>query len=556
MVGPPRGGIDTISESQGRAFSWSRLAFLVHSWLGLKLTLVLSIVLLSGALAVFRFEIDWLIYPQMRVTPSDGRASLDQILSAVEAAYPDMALVGDLPTSASASAGRMALGVIAVSRERGVRTIWVDPYRGTVRGDTPLMTPGFFLAQLHRDLFIPEWGLAIVCSCAILIALSLVTGLVTYKRFWRGFLRRPRLRDLRTALGDLHRLTALWSLWFVAVIAATRLWYFWTLVGEPKLGLPQAVQQNATPGLSEAALDALGPATPRMISLDAALKGVTERYPDFSAAYVSLPAYHGAALVFHGSRGEVLARYATMISVDPFSGGILGADLASDAPPLNRVDALVDPIHFGDFAGVFSKAVWFLFGLGLSGLAISGLAIFWLRTARAAVGPGRRLLRAWHPWRGAMAWLKPVNWAIVAVAIVAAIMTVDFYFRGPANLPARYSPQEIGPWRLGATLVAGLGDTRDPVRAGARVLAIIDYCPGCWDDIRRLSVDVGLSPPRAEKPGAPVFGPPGFAYAQLILPADLGPQQRLWLVAEGWDRRRHVASWQIGTLHTSTDAAP
>ena len=154
-----------------------------------------------------------------------------------------------------------------------------------------------------------------------------------------------------------------------------------------------------------------------------------------------------------------------------------------------------------------------------------------------------------------MGWLKPLNWAVVVLAIVAAVMTVDFYSRGPAELPARYAPQQIGPWQLGVTLIAGLGDTSDPVRPGATVTAIVDYCPGCWDGIRRAWVAVGPSPPPADQPGNQVFGPPGFAYASAALPQRFDPPPRLWLVAEGWDGRRHVASWEIRAPGTSSAAA-
>ena len=49
--------------------SFARVAFSVHSWLGLSFFVLLTTVLLSGTLAVFRDEIDWLIFPQIRVAP-------------------------------------------------------------------------------------------------------------------------------------------------------------------------------------------------------------------------------------------------------------------------------------------------------------------------------------------------------------------------------------------------------------------------------------------------------------------------------------------------------
>jgi len=527
----------TASGSSHRArpaFKWPRLALVIHNWLGLKLALVLAVVLLSGTLAVFRYEIDRLIYPQLQVAPGESLAGLDEILSAVTVAYPDIGLGEDIPTGVGA--GSLAIGVIGVSPERGLRMLWVDPYRAEVQGDTPLMTPGFFLAHLHRDLFIPGWGSTIVCGLAVVVALSLVTGLVAYRRFWRGFLRRPRLRTLRTSTIELHKLVGLWSLWFAIVIALTGLWYFWILVGEPKLGFPQATERYVPPGLAERRLEALGPETPVPHSMSDALARVQSRYPGFVATYVTLPDHHGAPLVFHGNRGELLARNATAVAVDPFSGEILGADLASEAPLADRIDALVTPLHFGDFAGLLSKSLWFIFGLALSGVAVSGVVIFWCRASRVTAGLLRPLARSFHPWRGAMGAFKPLNWAVLLAAGVGAVMTAQFYASRLAELPARYPPQEVGPWRLGVTLIAGLGDSSDPVKPAARVLAVVDYCQGCWDQIRRLWVEVAPTPPADGERGHPVRGRPGFAAARLTLPEAL---------AAGWDGRVHRSGWDI-----------
>ena len=544
MDGVARGVRSGTREKQHRPFRWSRVALVIHNCLGLKLFLILAVVFLSGTLAVFRYEIDQLIYPQLRVEPGESLASLDDILAAVKRTYPEMGLGAEIPTGVGA--GDLAIGILGVSPDRGIRMIWVDPYRAVVQGDTPLMTLGFFLASLHRDLFIPVWGLLIVCTTAIVLVVSLVTGLIAYRKFWRGFLRRPRFRTLRIAMVDLHKLVGLWSLWFAIVIALTGLWYFWTLVGEPMFGFPQAVQRAVQPEISAERLEAFGPETPRTVTLAAALARAQALHPDFVSTYVSLPEHHGGAYVFHGNRGELLDRYATTIAVDPYSGEVLGVDLLSEAPLSNRIGAMVNPLHYGDFGGLWSKTVWFLFGLAMSSLAVTGIVIFWCRTANATAGMLAPVLRACHPWRGAMSWLKPLNWAILALSVFAAVMTSQFYASRLADAPARYAPQAVGPWRIGVTLIAGVGDSSDPRVPGRSAIAVVEYCAECWKEIRQLWVAVGPTPPTGDEPGQRVQGQPGFAFAAVVLPSTLDPQQRLWVIAEGWDRRRHQASWPVG----------
>ena len=544
MDGGSRGARRHTDSEKHRPFRWSRTMLVVHNWLGLKLFLILAVVFVSGTLAVFRWEIDWLIYPEMRVEPGETLASLDDILAAVKRAYPEMGLGAEVPTGVGA--GNLAIGLLGVSPDRGIRMIWVDPYRAVVQGDTPLMTPGFFLASLHRDLFIPDWGLLIVCATAIVLVVSLVTGLIAYRRFWRGFFRRPRFRTLRLAMVDLHKLVGLWSLWFIIVIALTGLWYFWVLVGEPMFGFPQAVARYAPPEIAADRVEAFGPETPRTVPIAEALARAQALHPDFAAGYVSLPEHHGGAYVFHGNRGEALARYATTISVDPYTGDVLGVDLARDAPALARIGAMVNPLHYGDFAGMWSKTIWFLFGLAVSGLAVTGIVIFWCRTASATAGLLPATLRAFHPWRGAMSWLKPLNWAVLALSIAAAGMTAQFYASRLADAPARYAPQAVGPWRIGATLIAGIGDSSDPRVPGRSAIAVVEYCADCWKDIRRLWVAVGATAPSGDEPGQRVKGQPGFAFGGVVLPEALDSQLRLWLIAEGWDRRRHLTSWPLG----------
>ena len=125
-------------------------------------------------------------------------------------------------------------------------------------------------------------------------------------------------------------------------------------------------------------------------------------------------------------------------------------------------------------------------------------------------------------------------------------MTAQFYASRLADAPARYAQQEIGPWQLGVTLIAGIGDSSEPRVPGAQAVAVVDYCGECWPEIRRLWVTVGTAPPPDDTPGQLVQGQPGFAFAGMMLPPTLDAQQRLWLVAEGWDRRLHRASWPLG----------
>jgi hypothetical protein len=134
---------------------------------------------------------------------------------------------------------------------------------------------------------------------------------------------------------------------------------------------------------------------------------------------------------------------------------------------------------------------------------------------------------------------------VLGLSVVAAYMTAQFYAIRLADAPARYEPQAVGPWRLGVTLIAGIGDTSDPVAPGNAAVAVVEYCPGCWDEIRRVWVSVGPTAPSDLAQANLVQGQPGFAFAGIMLPQDLDESSRLWIMAEGWDRHIHQSEWPI-----------
>ena len=69
-----------------------RLWFDLHSWIGLKLCLFLGFICLTGTLAVFAHEIDWLLHAEMRVSPGPTRASWGQLVGAAQEAHPHWTL--------------------------------------------------------------------------------------------------------------------------------------------------------------------------------------------------------------------------------------------------------------------------------------------------------------------------------------------------------------------------------------------------------------------------------------------------------------------------------
>lgn len=142
-----------------------------------------------------------------------------------------------------------------------------------------------------------------------------------------------------------------------------------------------------------------------------------------------------------------------------------------------------------------------------------------------------------------MGILKPVNIAIVMLSIAASVMTLRFYSAAASDRAANYAAQEVGPWKLSALMIAGVGDSSDPIRASRFALVLVRFCPDCWGEIKRLWINVGPAPLGAK--GMRVSGQPGFARAGVKLPDKLDADTRLWMAAEDWGGRVHQGSWSL-----------
>jgi len=352
-----------------------RLWLDIHRWVGLKLSLLLSFVLISGTFATLSHEIDWLLEPERRVDPATVNGApydWEGMYEAARAAYPDWAIHW-LSAPEDAWFAAEAVGYTELGERR---RIYVHPGTLEVQGDGPWVNAQRILRDSHRRLMIfNAGGIILVSSLGVLLLISMVTGLVVYRKFWRGFFKKPRTRDARTFWGDLHRLGGVWSLWFIFLMGITALYYLVEAAGLRPAPLP--VEERA--GLIAAA-EADG-----RVPLSAMAEAAREALDGFEITSIWPPHAAGEPWVFQGQTDTVLVRErANQVRIDPASGELLGVVDSENLGPWQRVGEAADPLHFGDFAGLWLKLVYFVFGVILSGMALSGVYIYSKRIREAA----------------------------------------------------------------------------------------------------------------------------------------------------------------------------
>ncbi|MFB4248921.1 PepSY-associated TM helix domain-containing protein [Pseudomonas idahonensis] len=373
--------------------SRSKIWFLVHSWLALPIWFFVLIVCVTGTLAVVSQEIVWLANPDIRASkPSDDAQPLnyDQIVAAIKQADPSTRI----DTIVTPDESHFALSVSVSYPDGRSPTLYVNPYTGAIQGTSPVFDFQGFTRALHGWWLVPftngySWGWYLVSFLGLPLLISLITGLVVYKKFWKGFLK-PTLRlrhGARIFWGDFHRLSGIWSIWFITVISITGIWFLIEAVlADNHISISS---QPIVPVIAREQVPTTTDGSPApMIGPDQAIGIATQKIPGFDISFVSLPS-NAYSHLYVGGRGWYPLMYQTA-NINPYTGSLDTSHLLGDRSTLEFVTESMRPLHTGDFGGIWVKLIWFFFGLVLSMMVLSGLLIWTKRTALATANALKR----------------------------------------------------------------------------------------------------------------------------------------------------------------------
>lgn len=423
--------------------SLAQKAFRVHSFTGVITGLLLFLLCWSGTFAVLAHELDWLATPAARAQPVPGPDNWAAWEAGVHAHAPDARLLGlRAPLNDHGAAQAM---VALPGGER--RLLFITPATGQVQGEASPFTVQRFFREFHRSFYIPtQWGTYLVAALAVTLLVSLVAGLLFYRRWWRRFFSL-RLRRGPGLWSELHKFVGLWSLWFVLIIGVTGLWYgverarldmgdgLFAYAGPTAMAAHRIAEPDSDPSrppLSVAALVDRARALRPALRLTTVIPGPDRFYAE-------------------GEADDLLVRpRANLIYLDARSGAPLYSQDAGDLPAYWRWSETADPLHFGDFAGLPVKLLWFVFGLLLCGLILTGT---WMHARR--LGRSERA-RQRHRWPGTGAAVV-VSLVVVVASVPLAVYQVRLEYGGFPPLHSGVMAVVLGWVVLTVVLLAGWG---------------------------------------------------------------------------------------------------
>lgn len=336
---------------RGRATALS-----VHRAIALMAGALIVLVSASGAILVFRPELDDVVFGgAVRVEPAPTTASLQALLDAARARHPDLAPRALLLPEAADRPARVRLE----ARSGETVEVLVDPSTSRVIASRWLeRSPLQALRALHTTLYLGTAGSWIAATLGLLLVAQGAIGLF----LWWPFTRRPsraftirRGRRWSVLAYDTHKVLGTGALAANLVLALTG----------ALLAVSVAVRHETAAPIRE----------PRALDLDDAV----------ARAAAVLPPGPVESLRFVGAAVEVHTRDGSAARVDGRDGpSTVVADLRR---PGDRLWALVAPLHEGRLGGPAVRWLYLLAGLAPAVLAVTGIAI-WLGRPRARAAAG------------------------------------------------------------------------------------------------------------------------------------------------------------------------
>lgn len=358
--------------------------FKLHGWFSLPIWVVFCFICITGTIAVFSHELTWLFNENARANnPSEQPAMpVSQVVEVVTDQYPDANV-----TTVMTFEPYLVNSVLFSTADIPAGNAYVNPYTGELQEVNQGATFINFIRSLHGWLYFP-WqsgysiGYYLVSAMSFVMLGALVTGLVIYKRFWRAY-TRPKIRTQQgqsTLLKDLHKHGGTWSIWFLMVMSLTGLSYFtqqifWHADIDIERHFPVVDAQELP----------LGQQTERPVTFDDALVIAKQQYPELQPKYVMMPEHNRDMYKIMGAGDHIFYDdYSYRVAVNPWTGSVAEATGPDDMNALQTMVHVTDKLHYGTLGGIWTKALWFIFGLILSAMSITGFMIWSSKTIKGA----------------------------------------------------------------------------------------------------------------------------------------------------------------------------
>jgi uncharacterized iron-regulated membrane protein len=376
-----------MKEGFRQAMAW------LHTWIGLLFGWLLFAIFLTGTLSYFKNEITQWMQPEIPVRAVDGAVSIQvaqQYLQQHAAGASRWFINMPDERTPALSVGWLPEGK---SGQRGnFQRALLDPQTGTevqardTRG-------GDFFYRFHFQLQMPHpWGRWLAAAAAMVMLITLVSGVIVHKKFFKEFFTfRPR-KGQRSWL-DGHNAVGVLALPFHLMITYSSLVIFMSMVMPASIltsyGSVQAFYSEVFP--AGKVIKAQG--TPAaLVPLAPLFKIADERWAGdrVGRVFINNPGDITASVTLsRDDRGSIVPDRGGALTFNGASGELESQVPARSLPLL--ISSAMYGLHVGHFAGPTMRWLYFIFGIAGTAMIGTGL-VMWLgkrqlKHARSGVLP-------------------------------------------------------------------------------------------------------------------------------------------------------------------------
>ena len=358
----------------------------VHRNLGSFMALLFVIIGFTGAVSVFRYELDVWGNPETR-QPSAGSSRNLQLV--VDSAVRDRELSSiDRLVAVFPENDGEAMRVFVVPGANAASDEFYLNESPPPAMETKRNHAADLLFQIHAYLLTNnKIGRSLVGLVGLAFVVSITTGFYTYRHRLRDLFRMEWHRGLRRSSADAHKALGIWALGFHFVIglsgAYLGLQEFFVLA--PASAVFSGDLARARSELAPERLIRSGEPA-EMVSLESLLEKSRQSIPGMHPNLLSLEMW-GDTTARATVRGEIpghlLRKHESFqVTLEGQSGRVLNIENALEAPLSWRIYQAIAPLHYGNVAGPGLKWLYFVLGISTTALSLTGLMIRFTRRRR------------------------------------------------------------------------------------------------------------------------------------------------------------------------------
>ncbi|MDT0583599.1 MULTISPECIES: PepSY-associated TM helix domain-containing protein [Alteromonadaceae] len=358
-----------------------------HSYLALIAMIPVLVISITGSILVFKVEIDSLLRPHhMVVNPTitdtsqtTQRLALDDLMSRIQATYPDYILSGWelFGTDDNAVIEEHGRSDTAYAIKKNTETwfkIYINQYTGEILSEPKHMEHYItdWLLELHYAFLLHFSGTVIGAIFGLILLFLGISGIILYRKFWRKLFTLRWGSAKRILFSDVHKMVGIFSSPVLIIIAFTGVYWNISIVLHEVL---EHGFEEAHPAITE-------PYHAETISFESLRENASMQIDSFRATYLAIPNEPKMDITFFGevdTPNPLISQYASMVTYHHKTGDLVMASDIRDTGFLRKFDDSTRKLHFGYFAGIWSKIVWCIIGISPVILMITGLIMYLIR---------------------------------------------------------------------------------------------------------------------------------------------------------------------------------